>query len=33
MGASGRLFDKMLASIGITRDKVYITNTIFGDLR
>ena len=29
VGASGRLFDKMLASIGITRDKVYITNTIF----
>ncbi len=29
VGASGRLFDKMLASIGIIRDKVYITNTIF----
>jgi len=29
VGAFGRLFDKMLASIGIIRDKVYITNTIY----
>ena len=29
VGASGRLFDKMLASIGIIRDEVYLTNTIY----
>ena len=29
VGASGQLFDKMLASIGIIRDQVYITNTIY----
>ena len=29
VGASGRLFDKMLAAIGIIRDNVYIRNTIF----
>ncbi len=28
-GASGKLLDKMLASINLTRDKVYISNTVF----
>lgn len=29
VGPSGRLLDKMLASINLQRDKVFITNTIF----
>lgn len=29
VGASGRLLDRMLAEIGLDRDSVYITNTVF----
>ncbi len=29
VGPSGRLLDKMLASIGLDRDKVFISNTVF----